>query len=95
MLALDIDLFLPECRSLKAKRAVLRPVVEGARRRFKVAASEVGQNDLWQRARIGVAAVGGTESHVRDVIDEVERWVWAQPGLEVLSMERTWLDDGT
>lgn len=95
MLALDIDLFLPECRSLKAKRAVLRPVVEGARRRFKVAASEVGQNDLWQRARIGVAAVGGTESHVRDVIDEVERWVWAQPGLEVLSMQRTWLDNGT
>lgn len=95
MLALDIDLFLPECRSLKAKRAVLRPVVEGARRRFKVAASEVGRNDLWQRARIGVAAVGGTESHVRDVIDEVERWVWAQPGVEVLSMERTWLDNGT
>jgi uncharacterized protein len=92
VLALHIDLFLPECRSLKAKRAVLRPVVEGARRRFKVAASEVGENDLWQRARIGVAAVGGTESHVRDVIDEVERWVWSQPGLEVLSMERTWLE---
>ena len=92
VLALDIDLFLPDCRSLKAKRAVLRPIVEGARRRFRVAVAEVGEQDRWQRARVGVAAVGGTESHVRDVIDEVERWVWAQPGIEVLSMDRTWLD---
>jgi uncharacterized protein YlxP (DUF503 family) len=39
-----------------------------------------------------VAAVGGSERHVRDVIDEVERFVWAQPGVEVLSTERTWLE---
>jgi len=93
VLTLDIDLHLPDCRSLKAKRAVLRPVVEGARQRFAVAVSEVGENDRWQRARVGVAAVGGSESHVRDVIDEVERWVWSQPGVEVLSMERTWLEN--
>jgi uncharacterized protein len=93
VLALDIDLYLPECRSLKAKRAVLRPITEGARRRFRVAVAEVGENDRWQRARVGVAAVGGTESHVRDVIDEVERWVWSQPGVEVLSMQRRWLEE--
>jgi uncharacterized protein len=92
VLALDVDLHLPECRSLKAKRAVLRPLVEGARQRFRVAVAEVGDADQWQRARVGVAAVGGSERHVRDVIDEVERFVWAQPGVEVLSMERTWLE---
>ena len=92
VLALDIDLHLPDCRSLKAKRAVLRPVVEGLRSRFRVSAAEVGGQDLWQRARVGVAVVGGTESHVRDVMDEIERWIWARPGVEVLSMDRTWLD---
>ena len=92
VLALDIDLHLPECRSLKAKRAVLRPVVEGLRSRFRVSAAEVGAQDLWQRARVGVAVVGGTESHVRDVMDEIERWIWARPGVEVLSVDRAWLD---
>jgi uncharacterized protein YlxP (DUF503 family) len=92
VLALDIDLHLPECRSLKAKRAVLRPVVEGLRSRFRVSVAEVGDQDLWQRARVGVAVVGGTESHVRDVMDEIERWIWARPGIEVLSLDRTWLD---
>jgi uncharacterized protein len=92
VLALDLDLHLPQCRSLKAKRAVLRPLTDGLRARFRVSVAEVGDQDRWQRARIGVAVVGGTESHVRDVMDEVERFVWTQPGLEVLSAERTWLD---
>jgi uncharacterized protein YlxP (DUF503 family) len=92
VLALDLDLHLPECRSLKAKRAVLRPLTDGLRARFRVAVAEVGEQDRWQRARVGVAVVGGTEHHVRDVMDEVERFVWTQPGLDVLSAERTWLE---
>ena len=92
VLALDLDLHLPECRSLKAKRAVLRPVTDGLRARFRVAVAEVGEQDRWQRARLGVAVVGATEGHVRDVMDEVERFDWSRPGLDVLSADRTWLD---
>lgn len=90
---MEIDLHLPACRSLKAKRAVLRPIVEGLRSRFRVSVAEVGDQDLWQRAEIGVAVVGGTTSHVEDVMNEIERWIWAQPGIEVLSMDRTWMED--
>lgn len=92
VLALDVDLHLPECRSLKSKRSVLRPVVEGVRRRFKVAVAEVGYQDQWQRARLGIAAVGATQHHARDVIDEVERFVWSQPGVEVLDISRAWVE---
>ena len=92
VLALDLDLHLPECRSLKAKRAVLRPVTDGLRARFRVSVAEVGDQDRWQRARVGVAVVGATVAHVEDVMDEVERFVWAQPGLDVLSADRTWLE---
>jgi uncharacterized protein YlxP (DUF503 family) len=90
---MEIDLHLPACRSLKAKRAVLRPIVEGLRSRFRVSVAEVGGHDLWQRASLGVAVVGGTTGHVEDVMNEVERWIWAQPGIEVLSMDRTWMED--
>jgi len=90
---MEIDLHLPACRSLKAKRAVLRPIVEGLRSRFRASVAEVGDQDLWQRASIGVAVVGGTTGQVEDVMDEIERWIWAQPGIEVLSMDRTWMEE--
>jgi uncharacterized protein YlxP (DUF503 family) len=93
VLALEMDLHVGESQSLKDKRQVVRSVVDGARRRFAVAAAEVGGQDTWQRVVLGFAAVASTPSHAEEVIDEVERFVWSHPELEVLATERRWLDD--
>ena len=92
VLALSVDVHLPECRSLKAKRAELRPVLEGLRRKYAVAVAEVSDQDTWQRAGIGVVAVASTAAHATDVIDEAERFVWSFPGLQVLESSRHWLE---
>jgi uncharacterized protein YlxP (DUF503 family) len=89
---LAIDLHVPEARSLKAKRASVRPIVEGLRHRFSVAVAEVDYQDHWQRAGLGVAAVGSSVGHVAEVLDSAERFVWSRPDVEVLSIERSWLD---
>ena len=90
--ALALDLHVPQSRSLKAKRAVVKPVVEGVRRRFNVAVAEVGCHEQWQRARVGVAVVAATPAHATEVLDAVERYVWGQPELEVVSAERSWVE---
>jgi uncharacterized protein YlxP (DUF503 family) len=81
-----VELHLPACRSLKEKRAVVKPILEGARRRFQVAAAEVGYQDKWQRAQLGFAAVAEAPSHVRSVLDAVERFVWSFPEVEVIDV---------
>ena len=93
VLALRVEVHLPAAGSLKAKRSVVKSIVESARHRFGVAAAEVDHQDTWQRAALGFAAVGGSVAHVRDVIDEVERFVWANPEVDVTEVERTWLED--
>jgi uncharacterized protein len=65
---------------------VLRPILEGARRRFQVASAEVDHQDRWQRAILGFAAVSGDAGHVRDVLLQVERFVWSFPEVEVLGV---------
>jgi uncharacterized protein len=84
------DLHLPACHSLKEKRAVVKPILDGSRHRYQVAAAEVGHQDKWQRASLGMAAVGGTVGHVTEVLDAVERFVWSFPEVEVVDAERTW-----
>ncbi len=91
--ALSADLRLPASHSLKEKRAVITPILEGARRRYRVASAEVGHHDSWQRCELGFAAVGRSEGHVRDILDAVERFVWSFPEVEVLAMTRTWTED--
>ena len=55
--SLVADLLLGDVRSLKEKRSVVRPVVAELRRRYAVAAAEVGDADLHRRTQVGVAAV--------------------------------------
>ena len=92
VLALAVDLHINESRSLKAKRQVVKSIVETARQRFNVAAAEVDHMELWQRAGLGFAAVGSGAGHVESVIDAVERFVWSHPEVEVLETSRRWLD---
>ena len=62
---------------------MLRPILDGARHRFGVAASEVGQQDLWQSAELGFSAVASTVGPRGEVLDNVERFVWSFPEVEV------------
>jgi len=70
-----MDLRLTEGRSLKAKRKVVRRVIERTRERFGVSVAEVGSNDLWQRAEIGVAVVGADARHLTSMIDQISGFV--------------------
>lgn len=60
--ALRIELRLPAVRSLKAKRGVLRPLIDDLRNRFGASVAEVGFHDQWQRSTLGVALVATTHS---------------------------------
>jgi uncharacterized protein YlxP (DUF503 family) len=91
---LTLELHLPNVHSLKEKRAVLRPILEGVRRRFEVAVAEVDYQDRWQRATVGVAAVSGSAGHAQDVLDAAERFIWSFPEVEVTASQREWLAAG-
>src|SRR5437763_16785190 len=58
---LRLTLHVQGASSLKDKRQVVRKVVDRLRSRFNVAVGEVGENDIWQRAVIGIA--GGSNDH--------------------------------
>jgi len=93
--ALRVEVHLRAVHSLKEKRAIIRPVLEGCRHRFSVAAAEVDHQDRWQRATVGVAVVSGTVTHTEEVLDAVERFIWSFPELEVISCQRQWLEEDT
>ena len=88
-----IEVHMPACRSLKDKRSVLRPVIEGLRTRHPATVAEVGHQDLHQRAVIEVAVAGSSARVVGDTLDAIERQVWSHGGLEVIAARRRWSED--
>jgi len=47
--------------------------VDRLRSRFNVTVAEVGDNDIWQRAVIGIGAVSNDRSFVNEVLDKCAR----------------------
>ena len=85
---LTADLLLGDVHSLKGKRAVVRPIVAELRRRYAVAAAEVGDADLHRRVQVGVATVAANAAHVTEVLDACERLIAGRPEVELLSVRR-------
>jgi uncharacterized protein YlxP (DUF503 family) len=81
-----LTLYIPDSHSLKEKRMVLRRVKDRTRDKFNVAIAEVEDNDVWQRAVLGLAVVGNEGRFVESALDEVIRFVEGQA--EVTNTER-------
>jgi uncharacterized protein YlxP (DUF503 family) len=81
---------IPESRSLKQKRAVVKPMVEKLRQRYSLSVAEVDYQDKWQRCAVGLAVVAESQRHAADLVNAVERFVWSRPGIEVSAFETRW-----
>lgn len=82
---LEVVIHVPQSRSLKDKRQVVRGLLDRARERFHVAAAEVGDQETWQKATLGFASVSESASHAEEVVQQVLEHVRRAPGAVVAS----------
>ena len=72
---LRVVLHLPASGSLKSKRQVVSGLLRRLRQELKVAAAEVGEQDRWQLAEIGVTCVSGESRHADEMLSKALRFV--------------------
>jgi len=66
-----VELHVHGSQSLKQKRGVVRSVTQRLRNRFNIAVAEIGGQDTWQRAVLGITATGIDRTRVRGVLTRV------------------------
>ena len=79
---LTFEIHLPQSRSLKDKRQVLRSVKDRLRARHNVAVSELEDGaDLWQRASVAVVSVASRRDILENLFETIVRELEGQiPG---------------
>jgi uncharacterized protein YlxP (DUF503 family) len=73
-----IHLRFPDNGSLKGKRKEIASLKSQLQRRFGAAVSETDHHDLWQRATLSAALVGGQAGSVSEAAAKLERYVLSQ-----------------
>jgi hypothetical protein len=89
-----LALFIGASHSLKEKRMVLRRVKDLVRQKFNVSIAEVAENDVWQRAVLGIAVVGNDRRHVDGALDEVIGFVRSKADVTGEERELQTFNDG-
>ncbi|MGZ8393142.1 MAG: DUF503 domain-containing protein [Nitrospira sp.] len=79
-----VELFIPDGHSLKDKRRVLQSVKTRVRDKFNVSVAEVGEQDLWQKAILGLACVANESAHVSQVLDQAVNLIRAVPTIQLV-----------
>ena len=65
------ELHLPQSRSLKDKRRVVKSLIEKTHQRFRASTSETDFHDLLQRAEISIAVVGREDGEVEGLLESI------------------------
>lgn len=76
---LEVELLIPDAYSLKDKRRVVRSLIDRLRHRFRVAAAEVGDNDVHNHAVVGFACVSNDSRHAQAVLSQVLEFLRNSP----------------
>jgi uncharacterized protein YlxP (DUF503 family) len=82
-----VELHVHGSRSLKEKRGVLQSIKRRVRNRFNLAVAAVGGQDTWQRALLGLGAVGGDAGSVRAALEKALRFIEELHLAEVLNSD--------
>lgn len=70
-----ISLFFGHSSSLKEKRQGLKSIIEKLKQRFNVSVSEIEDQDLWQKATIGVSYVALSYFQGEKTIREIRNFL--------------------
>lgn len=70
-----VEIHVHGSQSLKAKRGVVRSIAQRVRNRFNLSVAEVGGQDTWQRAVLGLCAAGSERAKVRTVLERALEFI--------------------
>jgi len=84
---LQVVLHVPDARSLKDKRRIVRGLLDRARARFEVAAAEVDDLDVWQSAVVGFSCVSNEARHAAQRMSKLLDWIRETPAAQVVEHE--------
>lgn len=85
---LTIELYLAGVTSLKEKRRIIKSLIARLRNRYNISVAEVGGQECWQRATLGVSFVSGESGRVHSVLEAVVNFVEAEKAAEIISCEK-------
>jgi len=72
---LVLDLRFADCRSLKDKRSILKPLLHKLHKEFNVSAAEVDMNDVWNGSTIACGLISNEKQFAESCLAKIPDFI--------------------
>lgn len=83
----SMKLVMYDTDSLKAKRHIIKSVIERIKSRFNVSIAEIGELDKWQLSEIGFCCISNSRKHADEVIHSVINFIERDGRFDITNCE--------
>jgi uncharacterized protein YlxP (DUF503 family) len=80
-----LEIHIPAAGSLKSKRQVLMSLIQRLRNQFNLSVTEVGCQDLWQHAELGLAVVCHNGAGADSILEQIFSFVENDSRVNIIS----------
>jgi len=70
-----VEIRIRGSHSLKQRRSVVRSITQRVSNRYNLSVAEIGGQDTWQRAEVGLSAAGSDRQQVRSQLESAVRFI--------------------
>ena len=88
---LMVDMHIPSAQSLKDKRSVVKSIKERLKNDFNISIAELGEQDKWQRAVLGIIMLGSDKPFVESVLSKIKDRLGMHPAARLIDSHIQWL----
>ena len=72
---LVLDLRFADCRSLKDKRSILKPLLHKLHREFNVSAAELDKNEVWNESIVGCGLISNKKQFAEACLAKIPNFI--------------------
>jgi uncharacterized protein YlxP (DUF503 family) len=87
-----VEIRIHGSRSLKQRRGVVRSITQRVSNRYNLSIAEVGGQDTWQRAELGLCSAGTDRQRVRSQIESAVAFIEGLHLAEIIAVDIEVLD---
>ena len=88
---LTFELFISDSLSLKDKRMIVSSLKDRLRKKYNVAIAELGYQEKWQRAELGIVTIGNSHKIVEESLNKIFGYLDSQTGFELIAHQFEYL----
>jgi len=82
-----VEIRIQGSHSLKQRRGVVRSITQRVSNRYNLSIAEVGGQDSWQRAELGLCSAGSDRQRVRSLIESAVAFIEELHLAEIIAVD--------